>query len=211
MPIPGCAGRATLHAVPLNTRKLSTSEPLVLRVDPQECYYWVNDAEKLCVAMRFRNRSLLGKPFSRDMTLSLTLDETPTGPARSYPATRRTLRAMDHAGFNHLRTASLGGMVTVWRDGPRKLQGRFRLAAKQQSWSVLTGWSGDNRLMLVGEFRAVLHRARGEALLAQTEEGAMQRDAVPDAATVEIPLSAAEPSPPLAKEPARRRHSPSGG
>lgn len=206
---PGCAGRASLHTVPLNTRKLSTSEPLVHRVDPRECYYWINDAEKLCVAMRFRNRSLFGKALSRDMVLSLVLEEPPAGPARSYSATRRTLRAVDHAGFTHLRTASLAGMVTVWKER-RALCGRFRLAVKQQSWSVLSGWSGDNRLMLVGEFHAVANCARGEALLVQTEEGAMQRDAVPDGVTVEIPLTPAPSGAPADQGPAtptRRRGS----
>lgn len=183
----GCAGRASLHAVPLNTRKLSTNEPLVLRVEPKECYYWINDAEKLCVAMRYRHRSLFGRPFSRDMVLSLVLEEPPAGPARSYSASRQTLRAVDHAGFTHLRTASLAGVVTVWKER-RALRGRFRLAVKQQSWSVLTGWSGDNRMLLASEFYAVANRARGEALLAQTEEGAMQRDAAPAGHTVEIPL-----------------------
>ena len=50
---------------------------------------------------------------------------------------------------------------------------------KQQAYSVLTGWTGDARLIIVGEFTTVNDAAKGRSILARTEEGTMQRPPVP--------------------------------
>ncbi|MGB2988113.1 MAG: hypothetical protein WBE26_19775 [Phycisphaerae bacterium] len=171
----GCSGRAVVHMIPLGAKKISMTSPLVVRVSPDECYFWLNEKQDLCVAMRATNVSLIGKRFEREFVLSLVLDGPPAGSARQYRVGRRVMRARGRAGYSHTRSASLAGIVGVWDYGKGKLRGRFRLAAKQQSYSVLTGWKGDRRVLFVGEFIAAANREMGERILVRTEEDGMAR------------------------------------
>ncbi len=189
-----CSGRASIYVVPLGPTPIRTTGPLVIQVSPDECYYWVNDEQDVCVAMRTGNASPLGKHFKREFLVSLVLDGQPAGPARYYRAGRRTLRAREKVGFGHTRSASLAGMVVIWNYGKGKLAGRFRLTAKQQAYSVLTGWAGDRRVLYIGEFTAVADRQAGRKILARTEEDGMARaPALPKP----IPVHGPPRSPPL--------------
>jgi hypothetical protein len=175
----GCAGRATVHVTSLDTKKITATGPLVVRASPDECYFWVNERHELCVAMRSANASLAGKRFEREFALSLVLDGPPAGSARQYSVGRRAMRARARAGFSHTRSASLSGVVLIMDYGADKLRGRFRLIAKQQTYSVLTGWKGDHRVLFVGEFDAVSNRSAGEKILARSEAEGMGRGAAP--------------------------------
>lgn len=143
----------------------------------RECYYWFDEQSRLCVALRDQRGSFLGKVLSEDRALSLVLGEAPAGDARSYTVDRRTLRMRIDQGYSHLRGASLSGIAAVWdyKSG-RSLRGRFRITATQQSFSILTGWSGDTRVLLAADFVAVPDESAGRRLLALTEEGALRRD-----------------------------------
>ena len=175
----GCAGRATVYTTSLDTKKIGAAGPLVVRMSPDQCYFWLNEKQELCVAMRSVNPSLAGRRFEREFVLSLVLDEPPAGSVRQYSAGRRTMRARVRAGYSHTRAASLSGVVLVWDYGMNKLRGRFRLIAKQQAYSVLTGWRGDQRMLFVGEFNAVSNRVAGEEILRRTEEDGMERVPAP--------------------------------
>ncbi|MFQ5590950.1 MAG: hypothetical protein ACE5HE_07300, partial [Phycisphaerae bacterium] len=106
----GCAGHATVVIVPLGVKKISTAAPLTRRLTPDECYYWVNDKEQLCVAMRNDRSSLLGAACRRGCSLSLILGEPPAGSTRNYRMNKRTLRARVQRGYAHTRSASLTGI-----------------------------------------------------------------------------------------------------
>lgn len=171
----GCAGQGSVHMIPLGPKAIKMTGPLIVAVAPKEAYYWVNDQQELCVAMRTRTHSLFGKRFEREFVLSLVLEGLPAGSARYYGVGRRGLRAKTRAGFIHTRSASLSGTAVVWDYGRASLHGRFRLTAKQQSYSVLRGWHGDRRVLFVGEFTAVADRGSGERILASSEEDGMAR------------------------------------
>lgn len=189
-----CSGRASIYMVPLGPKPIRTAGPLVIHVSPDECYYWVNDEQDVCVAMRAGNASPLGKRFQREFLASLVLDGQPAGPARYYRAGRRTLRARETAGYTHTRAASLGGIIVIWDYGTGKLAGRFRLTAKQQAYSVLTGWRGDRRVLFIGEFTAIMGRRAGRKILARTEEDGMARAPAPPKP---IPVQGPPRNPPL--------------
>lgn len=174
----GCRGGGTIHVVPLGGKSLSTDKPLIVRVEPDECYYWINDENELCIAMRHRKSSLFGRRFSRAFNLSLVLDEPPAGSARQYRVRRKAMRSRFAAGFEQTRSGSYAGLVGVWGYGTGKLNGRFRLTIKRQSYSVLVGWSANTTALMVGEFTAVPDRTAGEAIMAVTEEGGLARSEV---------------------------------
>jgi hypothetical protein len=171
----GCAGHASIQVVPLSLKKIDTANPLVRNITPDACYYWINEDGELCIAMREVRKSLLGKPYGKEFHLSLVLEGVPAGSTRDFALNRRSVRARQRRGYTHTRSASLAGVAAVWDYGKRELRGRFRAAAVQQSYSVLRGWKGDRRVLLVGEFTAVYNRQAGEKILARTEQDDMKR------------------------------------
>lgn len=173
--ITGCTDRASIHMISLADRRISTTEPLIERITPRECYFWENDKGELCVAMRSSSGSILGRRFKKEAIASFLLEGPPAGAARNYTVTRRTARILRHAGMSHTRCASLGGIIAVWDYGGNTLRGRLRFSAKRQDYSVLVGWSGNTKVLFVGEFTAVRNRTAGEKILTRTEEGGMKR------------------------------------
>lgn len=171
----GCRGHGVVHLVPTSAAKISATKPLLLEIQPTECYYWVTDKSQICIAMRQYKRSLLGKWGKKEFILSIVLEGVPAGAARNYRADRRTMRAHRHQGLSHSRIASLAGIVGVWDFDQRKLRGRFRFSTKQQTYSVLTGWGSNRGVLVIGDFTAIPNRKAGEALLARTEEHGMLR------------------------------------
>ena len=174
----GCTGHASVHMIPRGMKKISTTESLVVRIKPRECYFWINDDQKLCVAMRDASRIPLGRLFAREALLSFVLGNPPASAARNYRVDRRTLRVRIKAGLAHVRSASLSGIFAVWDYERTRLRGRFRVTVKQQSYSALTGWAANRRVLLVGEFTAVRNRKAGERILARTEANGMSRAAL---------------------------------
>jgi len=171
----GCAGHASIHIASLDTKRISTTAPLIMRVTPDRCYYWVNERDELCIAMREDKRSLLGKRFGAEFRLSLVLEGLPAGSSRSYPMSQRTLRARHRDGFTHTRAASVGGIAAVWGYGKGRLHGRFRALVEQQSWSVLKGWGSNKKVFMVGDFTAVKDQQAGQRILTETETDGMER------------------------------------
>ena len=110
----GCAGRAIVHMIPLGTKRIDTTAPLLVRVSPDECYFWVNEQEELCIAMRSNTRSIFGKRFEKEFLLSLVAKGLPAGDGREYRMDRRTARMRHDAGYGHTRSASLSGIFAVW-------------------------------------------------------------------------------------------------
>jgi hypothetical protein len=175
LPLFGCRGHASIHTIKLGTKKIKATGPLVARIEPDECYWWVDDDGQLCIAMRDSGWSLSGKPHKRIELLSLVLPGTPAGTGRDYHVNRRALRARRDAGYTHTRTASLRGIVGVWDYGRGRLKGRFRITALRQSYWVVMGWRADARVLILGEFEAIHDPTRGGAILARTEEDGMAR------------------------------------
>ena len=186
--IAGCAGSASVQMIPLDARRISATAPLIVHVRSHRCYYWFNDKQELCVALRDVRPSIAGAMRSRELNLSLVLGAAPAATSRDYRVTRETARLKYRRGMSHTRSASLAGIVGVWSFGDgRTLKGRFRFTAKTQSFFALSGWSGNKRTLYVGEFVAVSNRAAGEAILAATESDGMERNGAPFAVPVQGP------------------------
>ena len=163
----------------MDFKRITTNRPLMCHFKPNECYYWINDDGKLCIAMQRRSGRLLGNWFRREFLLSMVLGEPPTGDARTYFGHRRTLRALNHRGLAHDRYASFRGATGVWGYGTGTLNGRFRFTVKGQSYLVLTDWASDRLELLTGAFTAVENRTAGERIFAKTEAQGLARPAPP--------------------------------
>jgi len=174
----GCSGHAVVHTIPLGVKQINTTGPLLLLESLSECYYWINDQNALCVAMRKNQGSIFGRLLERELVLSFVLPGLPAATSRDYRMDQSTARLISRSGLGHQRGGSLNGILTVWNYGKGRLRGRFRFTAKQQSYSVLTGWSGNYQSLYLGDFAAVEDRVRGEKLLARSEEGGLTRGSV---------------------------------
>jgi len=185
----GCSGRGTVHLVSLDAKKIAVTGPLMPNIALDEAYYWLNDDGKLCVALRQKHQSFFSPIFSQDISLSLILGEPPAGDTRAYPAARDTLRMRTTSGVTQLRSGSLAGGSVVWDYSKRQLRGRFRITVKQQSYTVLTDWTGNSRILLIGEFTATENRKRGEEILKRSEEDGLERSGGPPVQVIELSTS----------------------
>jgi len=188
----GCSGHASVYLVPLTSKKIGPSTPVLLELATEECYYWIGADGGLRVAMKDVSGLWGGRYLKRNFHLSLVLEAPPAGKARMYQARRNTARLRARLGpFTHVRSASLRGIVAVSRKREHgAIEGRFRLFTRQQSYHFLKGWSGDQNVLLTGSFHAVENRAKGEAILQYTEEGTLARrpgDNVPAAIRLSPP------------------------
>jgi len=195
-----CAPAAKVSIAPLNLKKVRANGPLIVNFKPTACYWWVNDEQQLCIAMGLSKLTFTSWSLDKDkFALSLVFDGLPAGDARMYLLSRRTIRGKRDVGVLHTRFASVTGVAAVWGFGRKtqstiqsttqstiqstRMTGRFRFVGVQQSFFVLTGWGTPRQIFCVGEFTANFNREKGEAILAQTEEGAMAResaDALPE-------------------------------
>ena len=161
------------------------------------CYHWLDQQGRLCIAMASDNLSLIGGDDQPSMVMSLVFDAQPAGPGRDYRVTRRHLRMITRAGSRHRRWGSLSGIVAVWRERGGRLRGRFRIAAKQQHFSIALGWAGRGRALLVGEFLAVQNSKKGMLILKRTEANGMQRGLAPMITSQDAPAAKAQIAQPL--------------
>ena len=173
----GCSGHASVYLVPLTSKKISPSAPVLLELATEECYYWIGSDGGLRIAMKDMSGAWGGRYLERNFHMSLVLETPPAGKERTYQARKNTARLRARLGpITHVRSASLRGIVAVSRKrehGP--IEGRFRLFTRQQSYHALMGWSGDQNVLLTGSFHAVENRVKGEAILRYTEEGSLAR------------------------------------
>lgn len=160
----GCAAPGTVRMIPTDTRRISTTEPLVITLRPSECHYWIDDSGDLWLALRSRKPSLFGRLRSSEMFMTAKLKEPPAATSRDYPVTKGGVQLRRRAGLQHIRAESLQAIAAVWDYGKPRLRGRFRVHAQQRSYSVLTGWTTAGRVLIVGEFTASENREKGEAI-----------------------------------------------
>ena len=173
----GCASPSHLHLVMLGSERISSTETLTVDVEPDECYFWINDENQVCVAMHRHDRSWRGSVHDYDFAGSFVLDEPPAGEGRNYPVGERTFRSKTKNGYIHTRMLSRTGVVGIWNYENDSLDGRFRFFARQQSYSAFVGWGGERHVLVVGEFSATRNRDKGEAILQKTEVDDLKRGA----------------------------------
>lgn len=171
----GCHGSARLDLIPLGVQRIEAKAPLIYTLRADECYFWTDAADQLCIACTDETAELFGEGTKTSLNVSLVLDGLPAHLARDYRASRRTLRGRANQRARHVRFASTGGIVAVWMDDKDRIHGRFRVLTRYQTFNVLLGWRGTQQVLLLGEFHAVRNRRRGESILARTEEDGMER------------------------------------
>jgi hypothetical protein len=171
----GCNGSARFDLIPLGLQRIQAQAPLIYTLRAAECYFWIDSGDQLCIACADESGPWFGKGAGMSLRVSLVLDGLPAHVARDYRATRRTLRGRASQRGRHARFASTGGIVAVWVDDEDRIHGRFRVLTRYQTFNVLLGWTGTQQVLLLGEFRAVRDRERGEPILARTEEEGMER------------------------------------
>lgn len=166
----GCTGHARITLIPLSSSAIEPDGPLEIRLNPQECYWWVDDDGKLNLAMAYHNLSLLGN-YTRDaLELSLILGEPASRPERRYSVDRKTARGVWHRGAFHLRLRSRRGAVALRLRDDNILVGRFRLFCMSQSFGVLTGWNSRAQVLVQGQFTAFHDEHHGKPIFERIEK-----------------------------------------
>lgn len=174
----GCGGSATIQFVSLHPSEIDPPGVMPSRFDAEACYWWVDEAGDLNIAMKCRRHNLLLGRYGRvALDLSLRLDEPPAGSGRNYRVGRSKARALFVSALHNLRLPSQGGIVGVTVGDDGTLRGSFRIWMKPQAgvrlFSFLPRRPG--RLLCFGTFEAVKDAERGGAIRADCEAGGWTR------------------------------------
>ncbi len=168
--VSGCTGHARLTLIPLNSSTLTPRSQLEYTVSPQECYWWVDEQDRLCLAMCYHNFSILGDLTRDAFELSFVFTDPPPEDEKVYVARRDVARALWHRSAWHLRLRAQTGNVAVERRSEEILTGRLRLRCSSEEFWILTGWQRKSPVLIQGQFTAVRNAEQGRALLQRIEE-----------------------------------------
>lgn len=175
----GCSGSATVHSMPFLRHDFSATESPAHKIDIDEAYYWVDEQERLNVALRRYVPSLLGKAHEYDWRLSLVLEDLPAGSEKLYRLGADSVRLLISHGGSHARGSSLMGVAVVHAPRNDLLRGRFHVDLRQQAFTVLTGWAPPlgraPLVVMAGPFEAIHDPVRGRAIRDRTEADGMER------------------------------------
>lgn len=168
---PPAPGSATVLLIPLNTRTLAPDTPLEYRFQTNQCYWWIDDDDRVNLALRFDKRAAPGDLTDDILEISFVLDELPAGSGREYKSSRHTARGLWHRSALHLRLRSLTGIVVLDVTSGERLVGQFRLNCSSRKFEVLAGWKRQTSALVQGSFTAVRDPAAGPAIRERTEAG----------------------------------------
>ncbi|MFQ5422914.1 MAG: hypothetical protein ACE5F9_02925 [Phycisphaerae bacterium] len=183
MAMVGCTGSATVQVVSLRPDAIDPPPARVWRYDAGECYWWIDAAENLNVALRSRRHNLLlGRLGDVDLTLSFVLGKPPAGHGRNYAIRSRHTRTLIESALATQHFESYGGIadVIVEDDGMRR--GSFRIWVRQRpGFSPLMFLSGQpGNFLVFGSFHAVPdENHKGRYIRQHTESGGWERPTIP--------------------------------
>ncbi len=166
----GCTGHARLTLIPLNSSTLTPRSQLEYTVSPQKCYWWVDEQDRLCLAMGYHNFSILGDLTRDAFELSFVFKDPPPEDEKVYVARRDVARALWHRSAWHLRLLAQMGNVAIERRSDEILAGRLRLRCSSEEFWILTGWQRKSPVLIQGQFTAIRNAEQGRALLERIEE-----------------------------------------
>lgn len=166
----GCSGRADLEFTSLNFRSIDPPPPHTRsRID--HCYWWLDEQDRVRIAMERRVGSILGEDFAFQFQLSLVLEKLPAGRARNYTVGKNELRALARAGPFESRFSSTAGIVALYRRSGDRLHGSLRLQVARQSVNPLLGnLTRPTRYLITGTLDAIHDERRGKAIIDTMEK-----------------------------------------
>jgi hypothetical protein len=176
----GCTGSATIQFVSLHHEEIDPPTTKVWRFDASECYWWLDDAGELNVAMKCRQHNLLlGHWGDVELDLSFVLGEPPAGSGRNYPIRRRHTRSRFVSALQSQRLTSQAGIVGVIVEDGGAIRGSFRIWMMPQKQLRLFDFfpQQSGQLLCFGTFHAVEDAARGRAIRAHCEAEGWTRPA----------------------------------
>jgi hypothetical protein len=165
----GCAGTGRVYLAALDFQAIDPpagAPPRFLEINMNHCYWWTDEAGRVCVAMDSERALLLGSDWRMRFQLSLTLDQPPAGRARDYRVTNRQCRAVARFGPAQSRWVSRSGVVALYREGPDRFRGSFRMDVAREVQQLLGGWGRASRFLMMGTFTSVPNEAQGRRIAA---------------------------------------------
>ncbi len=168
----GCTGSADIQFVSLDAKEIDPPPTEIFPFAAKECYWWVDEADELNIAMRCRKRSLvLGKYGYVDFDMSFVLGAPPAGSGRNYKISRRETRTFFLSAFQAQRLTSYSGIVGVTVKENGTLHGSFRIWMKPQAELQMFSFfpQRPGSLLCFGTFEAVKDAPRGLKIRAHCE------------------------------------------
>ena len=178
----GCGGSGEVKFVSLQPKEIDPPSTDVWSYPVQECYWWVDEAGDLNVALRCpRHNLLLGRYGRVDLDVSFVLDEPPAGSGRNYKIGQRETRTLFRSALQNLRLISTSGIAGITMRDDGTLRGSFRMWIQPRTEVELFSFfpNDSGALLCFGTFQAVKDEQKGKAIRTLCESGGWGRGSRP--------------------------------
>ena len=170
----GCSGTGLVQFVSVHKSEIDPPATTVWQFDAQRCYWWLDEAGELNIALTCtRDNLLLGRFGHVEFEMSFVLGDPPAGSGRNYTITLRETRSVFRTAMQDMRLASNAGIVGVTMRNDGTLRGSFRVwlnpLANTASLSFLPQQNGP--LLCFGTLQPVKDEVRGRQIRARCEAG----------------------------------------
>jgi len=173
----GCTGRLECNFVSTNMTNIMVqpTDAAVIRLQCNECYWWVDEAGRLNVAGKFTQRSPFGKQFDRQFLISFVLGEPSKGVGKNYSCDQNTVRGQIKTAANMYRFKSVYGILGIEHRSPDVIIGSYRMNIALQSAKFLGGWGPPRPYLMFGKFEAGKNGKLGTPIRKLTEATGLKR------------------------------------
>jgi hypothetical protein len=174
----GCTGTVKCSLVSNNMSDI-TVEPTDARtitLDCPECYWWVDEDNRVNIAGRKIARSLINSRYDFEFYITFVLGEPSQGVGKNYQLNQTSIRGLVKSGGNILRFQGTYGILGSENRKSDTLISAYRSGIGICSSKLFGGWSNPVPFLIYGTLTAVPDREnKGKSWRKLTEAEGYER------------------------------------
>jgi hypothetical protein len=173
----GCGGTIRGHIVSQNMTniRVEPTDAKSVRLDANECYWWVDEAGRVNIAGKGVKKSLLGGR-EQEFAISFTLGEPSQGVGKDYSLQRGKLLGYIKTHGNIYRFQNIYGILGSENRERDRIVAAYRCSVQLQGAGLLGGWSGPVLFLTYGTLKALPDSdGRGAAIQSEIVENYFDR------------------------------------
>jgi hypothetical protein len=156
----GCTGNLKCSLVSNNMADIAVepTDARTVTLDCPECYWWVDEDNRLNVSGRKISKSLINSRYDFEFYLSFVLDAPSKGMGKNFQLNQNSIRGMIKSGGNLLRFRGTYGILGSENRKPDSLVCAYRSGIGISTAKLFGGWSNPVPFLLYGTLNAVPDR-----------------------------------------------------
>jgi len=176
--LPGCTGHARSGFVSANMSDIAVepTDARTIQLNCDECYWWIDQDNRLNIAGKGIIRSLLNKNYDQEYYISFVLDEPSRGVGKNFQINAHSVRGVIKSRGNIYRFQSTYGILGSENRNTDQIIAAYRTHLSLFGAKLFGGWSKAIPFVTFGTLRAVPDRDdKGKTIREKTEADGYER------------------------------------